>query len=398
MNYRYILFLILGIDALILLFQTSELSISSYEADILYGDFSFLQLIVNFSLKIFGHNDFALRLPMMIFHFLSVGLLYLISNKYLKDIKDKVWLIIIFILLPGIISSALQINSAGLVIFGLFLFVYVYDKFRIEYSYVLLFIYSFLDAGFIYLFFALLFFAYKIKNKLFLVINFLCFFISYYIYGTNIGGFPRGHLLDSLGVYFAIFSPIVFIYIFYVLYKKFFTKSNDISWYISFSILVLSLVLSLRQKIAIEQFAPYIMLSLPLVFQTFIHTYRIRLKIFRKNYLRLFVFSIIFLFLNSIIVLFNKELYHFIENPKKHFAYRMYIVKELAEDLKAKNISCVSSKNDILLKRLRFYGIRECNEYFLTEYNIKSKNKANVTISYNNVLVYKANVTKINNK
>ena len=83
MTSKYILFLLLGVDALILFFQTSELSISSYETNILYGDFSFLQLITNISLNIFGHNDLSLRLPMMILHLFSVILLYLMKN-YLK--------------------------------------------------------------------------------------------------------------------------------------------------------------------------------------------------------------------------------------------------------------------------------------------------------------------------
>ena len=53
---KYILFLILGIDALILFFQTSQVSISYSEAQLLYGDFSFLQLLIKSSISVFGQN------------------------------------------------------------------------------------------------------------------------------------------------------------------------------------------------------------------------------------------------------------------------------------------------------------------------------------------------------
>ena len=78
MMHRIILLTIISIDVLILFFQTSALSISSHEADLLYGPFSVIQYITNLSLNIFGQNDVALRFPMILFHLMSVVLLYLI--------------------------------------------------------------------------------------------------------------------------------------------------------------------------------------------------------------------------------------------------------------------------------------------------------------------------------
>ena len=397
MTSRYILFLLLGIDALILFFQISELSISYYEAKILYGEFSFLQLITNFSLNIFGHNDFGLRLPMMLLHLFSVILLYLNSNKYLKYERNKIWLVLIFILLPGSISSALQINSAGLLIFGLFLFVYIYENFNLKYTYILLPIYSLIDGGFLYLFLSLIFYAYYIKDKIFFIVNLTLFSISMYIYGLNAHGLPSGHLLDALAVYFAIFSPIVFIYLFYILYKKLYTKKVNLVWFISFIPLIFSLFLSLRQRVELDEFAPYIMLALLLGAEIFTQSYRVRLKVFRKKYKIIFIVSLVFLLLNSLVVLFNKELYKVMENPKKHCAYKMYIVKELSIQLKELDINCIDA-NDDLSYRLKFYGITQCDRYMLNEEKLTSKNKTDVTISYKNIVVYKANVTKINNE
>ena len=117
----------------------------------------------------------------------------------------------------------------------------------------------------------------------------------------------------------------------------------DKVWYIATSTLIFSLLLSFRQRLDIEYFAPYLMIALPLAAQTFTHSYRVRLKMFRKRYKTIFVLSFVLLILNTLLVLFNKTIYSFIEDPKKHFAYNMYVAKELAYELKAMNIYCVDT-------------------------------------------------------
>ena len=394
MRYKYILFLILGIDVFILYSQSLELSISYLEASIVYGDFSFLQTLLNLSFSFFGKNDFALRVPMIVMHLLSVLLLYLISKKYLKYERDRIWLIFIFVLLPGVISSSIIVNSAGLIIFGLLLFIYMYENFSIKYSYLLLGLYAFIESGFVYLFIALLFYAYNKKDKNFFIFNMLTLSVSIYLYGFNSHGLPKGYFLDVLGLYGAVFTPIVFIYLFYVLYKSLLKKEIDLLWYIASVTLILSLILSFRQRVQIEIFAPYLIIALPLIAQAFSSAYRVRLKIFRKNYKIIFIFSLVLLILNSTVVIFNKEIYRFIENPKKHFAYKMHVAKELSKELKAQGVDCVDSSPKMSL-RLRFYGINSCDKYKLTR--VKKENHLNnVTISYKNIEVYRASVTKLN--
>ena len=397
MKHKHIFFLILWIDALILLLQTNELSISYYEASLLYANFSFLQLIIKFSLNLFGQNDFALRLPMIIFHLLSVILLYKISKKYLDNARDRLWLIAIFILLPGVISSALLINSAGLVIFGLLLFVYLYDNFSKHLTYILLFIFSLVDENFLYLFISLSIFSIFIKNNFFLIFNLFLSSYSLYLYGFNTEGLPAGHFLDSMGIYSAIFTPIIFIYLIYSLYRRYLTKKIDLLWFISSITFIVSLVLSFRQRVNIENFAPYLIIALPLAAKVFSSSYKVRLKMFRKKYKFIFILSLIFLLLNSIAVLFNKELYVVLDNPRMNFAYKMHVAKELAIKLKSQNINCISTEHK-MSKRLKFYGITKCGTYTLIESNQLKNDLSGVTISYKNKLLYSANVTKMNNQ
>ena len=397
MMHRIILLSIIGIDVLILLFQTSSLSISTHEATLLYGSFSFIQYIVKFSLSLFGQNDLALRLPMIIFHFLSVILLYEISKNYLKDKRNRIWLLLIFILLPGVLSSALLVDSAGLIIFALLLFIYSYENFSIKYTYPLLILFSLIDGVFVYLFISLMIYSIYAKNKTYLIFNSVLFLASLYFYGIKAEGSPEGHLIDTIGLYSAIFTPVIFIYIFYILYRRFLSKDINLLWFISVVPLLISLLLSFRQNIYIEDFAPYLIIALPLAAQTFYSSYRVRLKMFRKGYKVIFALSALFLSINFIVVLFNRELYLLIENPEKHFARKMHIAKELAQVLKEKDISCVSTA-DKMRVRLKFYGIENCNENLLIEKNVDDVKEKYVTISYKYRPIYKAIVTNVNNR
>ncbi len=395
MNHRYILFLMLGLDAFILFFQTSSLSISYAESLILYGDFSFLQLLVKTSIYFFGQNDFALRLPMIILHLLSALLLYKISKKYLVNNQSRLWLVLVFVLLPGVISSAIIVDGAGLVIFGLLLFAYAYENFSRKNIYMILSLFVILDGGFVYLFLALAIFSISTSQRVFFIFNIIAFFISIAIFGIDAKGIAQGHFLDSIAVYSAIFTPIIFIYMFYILYRKYLTKDIDILWFISSVAFIVSLLVSFRQRIEIESFAPYLILALPLAAQAFYHSYRVRLKMFRTKYKLAFTISLILLVLNSLVVFFNKELYLFIDKPQKHFAYNMHIAKELANELKHRDIECVRTDKK-MSSRLRFYGVTNCNKNILLEKDQKDQNENSVTISYRNRPVYIGYVTEIN--
>lgn len=395
MNRGFILFLILGLDALMLIFQIDELSISYNEALLLGGNFSFLQLLIKSSIFIFGQNDLALRFPMILLHILSAILLYKISSKYLHVDRNRIWLLLIFVLLPGVMSSAIIVNSAGVILFGLLLFVYLYENYHILFIYPLLFFYMLIDGNFIYLFTALALFSIYKKDRNFLLFNIALMMASLFIYGIDMHGSPKGYFLNSLGLYAAIFTPIIFIYLFYVLYRRYLTKDIDILWFISTTALIFSLLLSFRQRIGIEYFAPYLILALPLIAQTFESSYRVRLNIFRRNYKLVFIISVALLLINSSAVLFNKYLYRVVKEPRKHFSYNMHVAKELSHELKKRGISCVDT-NKKMSKRLEFYGVTKCNNYLLEENYSDSKNLDSVTISYKNRVVYSANVTKVN--
>ena len=98
----------------------------------------------------------------------------------------------------------------------------------------------------------------------------------------------------------------------------------------------------------------------------FLHSYRIRLKEFRKTYNILAVSIILMLGINVILTFVNKPLYLILPNPNKHFVYEYHFIKELSHLLKDKNVNRIMSDNKELLLRLKFYKITQGNDYFIS--------------------------------
>ena len=392
MRERIILFLILGFDAIVLLYEVSTLSITAPEADGLFYGNSFIHYLTQFSVTAFGHNDYALRIPMIFFHLMSVVLLYQVSKPYVKRNSDRLWLVFVYILLPGVMSAALLVNSAGIMIFALFLLLYLY-QIKSPLIPLVLLLFLAIDGASALLYFALFVYAFNKNNKFYMVFTFILFFIAYYFYGFDTMGRPSGHFLDTLGLYATIFSPVVFVFLIYVLYRKMISKEYDITLYVSGVVFVLSLLLSFRQQIHIEHFAPYLMLLLPLAAQTFFSSYRVRLRTFRGRYRAMLAVGFAILAVHFFLLLFNKGLYLFLDDPHKHFAYKTHIVKELAVDLKSNNIDCVSAESQHLQNRLKFYGIDECPDRVL--YEVPIDINSDVTIRYVGQIVAAYNVTKL---
>jgi len=393
MRAKLLLISLIGIDFILLLLQIRGLSIGYNEAGVIYGEPSVLKSFIDFSFTLFGRNDYTLRLPMIVLHTISVVLLYAISRYYVSRDSDRLWIVLIYMLLPGVVSSALVVDAAGLIITLLFLFVYIYLRFE-KYALLLLPLLIWIDASFAYLFLAVVLFGLYRKDWYWLSAGGLALAISIYQYGINIGGVPESRFLDILGVYAAIFSPIVFIYLFYVLYRRLIAKEWDLIWTIGITSLLISMLLSFRQKVPVQLFAPFLLITLPLAAQTFYRTYRVRLREFRGRYRILFYTSFFLLIINALAVFFNQWFYRFLDDPTRHFSYPMHVAKELAQTLKDEGIRCAHTDDKKLQLRLRFYGITQCKSTDLsTAYNAKGKK---VTISYKNKPVYIVYVTKVN--
>ncbi len=368
------------ITSLLLLKVEYSLSISYKEALNLFVNHSILSIITNISTYFFGHNDLALRGPFILLYVLSAFLMHKITKNYFKYEKDRFINILIFMTLPGVLSASLLVNTAIIVTFFTLLYIYYYNKHQ-KHLYILLPFLLFVDNSFAILYLALFFFSFKTKDRLLLYLSVILFFISIFIYGFSTDGRPRGFLIDTVGIYSAIFSPVLFLYFLYAIYKVAFFKDRNLVWYISFTALILSIVISFRQRVYIEDFAPFVVIFLPIMLKMFLNAYRVRLREFRKSYNILAILTILMLFINIFFTFINKPLYYFLPEPKKHFVYQYHFAKELAKELKERGINNIIIDDEELALRLRFYEIYIGDEYFLSTkefYNYDEK----VVINY----------------
>ena len=369
---QHILFVgLLLFHFVVLLLIIDNYSISSKELDAINDPANILSYITNISFLLFGHNDYALRIPFVVFYILSSILIYIVTKDYFKRQLDRMINVAIFMLLPGVNGAAILVNTSIVVVFCTILFIYLYQNCHKNLSYIFLASLLFVDNSFAILFLSLFFYALKQKNKILVSLSLILFGISMSMYGFDISGKPKGYFIDTFLFYATIFSPLLFLYFFYTLYRIGIKYQKDIFWYISITALGLSLLFSLRQKIQIEDFAPFVVIATPLMVKLFAHSLRVRLKEFRTLHYTLLNISIFLLLSNFVLLVFNKYLYLVLPNPTKHFARKHHIAKELAQQLHTKNINKITTYDKDLTKRLQFYGIKSGNDFYLTYHKTK---------------------------
>lgn len=354
-----------------LLWVANGLSISYKEALIFYEERNLLYFLTHFSTFLLGQNSIALRLPFIILYALSVILMYQMTYHYFKNENDRLISILIFMFLPGIVGASLLVNNSILVIFCTVLYLYRY-KITGEHNYYLLTLFLFIDNSFAILFLALFFYALQNRNNTLVIVSLVLFGLSMSFYGFETSGKPKSHFVDLFAIYASIFSPLIFLYFFYSMYRVGIKGNKSIFWYISVTALIFSFLLSFRQKIAIEDFAPYVVVTIPVMMKLFFHSLRVRLPMFRNKHYVISNIAIFVLVINVCVILFNKPLYLILEDKQNHFAYKYHFAKEIAEVLKANGLNAVFSQDKELNLRLKYYGIEEDKKKFISFIPLKT--------------------------
>jgi len=185
MSARLLLPLIIIVDIAFLLYGINNISISYAEAEIFYNQKNFVHFIAEFSTALFGQNDLALRLPFMIFHILSIVLIYKISAFHLKRELDRIMSVLVFIMLPGVTSAAILVNSATVSIFFTLLFLYLFLNKKENLYAALLPLLVFVDDSFLILYLALFVYGFFKKEHFITIMSFFLILISLYIYGFD---------------------------------------------------------------------------------------------------------------------------------------------------------------------------------------------------------------------
>jgi len=345
----------------LLLFEINSIDISYKESDIFFEQTGILNLLTNLSANIFGLNNFAIRLPTVIIYFISNILFFKLTRYYLNKYEDRVTASLIFLLLPGVIAGAIVVHISIVLIMFVLLYLYIYEKTK-HHCIVVLVVIAFLDNSSMILFLSLIFYSIKRNNKNLKIVSGILFVATVWWYGFETSGKPQSYFEDTIGVYLSIFSPLLFLYLLYSLYRYAIKNQTSLLWFISTTAITSSILLSFRQKIILEDFAPYVVMAVIIVVGNFLRSYRVRVPKFRKPYKYLANVVLFVLVSNSVLLVYNKPLYMFIDKPKDHFAFAFHFKKELALKLHQEGISCVDANDRRLQKSLKFYGIRYCDK------------------------------------
>jgi hypothetical protein len=371
-------FLICLVDCTFLFYAANSLSISYNEAEIFFNKQNFLSYILNLSAQIFGQNDLAVRGVMIFFHIVSVVLMYKVSKFYIKLEFDRIVAVLLFVLLPGTLASALIINNAGiciaLALFCIYLF-HIKNKILFTAFFCLSF---FLDGDFLIFYVGFFIFALYRRKPPLAWLSAILFLLTLYFFGFDTNGRPSGHFIDTFGIFAAVFSPFIFIFFVYTIYRIWVKEKKDLLWFIAICSFCFCMIASVRQRLELEQFLPFCVIATPLMVRLFFNSYRVRLPKFRKGYKICTIFVMLFLTLNWSAIVFNQILYLFLEDPTKHFAYKFDVAKELASKLKAAGIKEVATDNERLALRLKFYGINSGYKNLLVSADLDEKSKISI--------------------
>lgn len=336
--------------------------ITPYEAKTLFTTDSVVSLFMRWGEGI-NESFLGLRLFFIFAGFLSIALFYQLSKKALTKPEDTYLATFIFMLLPGILTGTMLANIAILVLPVVLLFVLMYEKGHFWGLPFLMLILFFIHEASIIFFIAVLLYTVVHKDKRLAIVSsaFLLAFI-YLSKGIWIGGRPSGHFVEIFGLYATLFSPFVFLYFFYALYRILLRGKKTLLWYISFTALAFSLLLSIRQKIHITDFAPYMLIAVPLMVSVFNQSMRVRLPQFQKPYKSGAYFIILSLVLNALVILTHKISYYQTGMSDKHFAKRIYAPYDKVQELKANKIECYDPPRRSESYQFQYYHIPLCNK------------------------------------
>ncbi|HHD79369.1 MAG TPA: hypothetical protein ENK98_07045 [Epsilonproteobacteria bacterium] len=361
MKKQHFLFIV-GLYVLAVFYLATTTPISPHEAYIYFSSHDIVSTFMHWGERLIG-GFLGLRIFFIFFGFLSLFLYYKLSRQYFIRESDAYLSTLIFMLLPGILTGMSLANTAIIALSLVLLFVLLYENNqRIFLPFIMLALF-FIDESSIIFFLALLLYGVIYKDKK-LAIGSLAFLLAfiYLAKGIAIGGRPSGHFIEIFGLYATVFSPLLFLYFFYAMYRILLRGKKNLLWYISFTALAFSLLLSLRQRVHITDFAPYVMISVVLMLDIFNHSVRVRLPEFQKQYKRGFYIVMGLLLVSASLIIFHRALYYVIDNPSKHFANRIYKPYWLAKKLKSKGLRCYDDARGREAYQLRYYNILSCSK------------------------------------
>ena len=345
-----------------LFYLASTLPIGPHEAQVYYDESNILYGLTHFCNSWFD-DGLAFRLPFLLFGLLNIPLFFIMSKAYFQNSKESYLATAIFAFLPGIITSAVLVNIAGIVITLVLVFLILYEK-KLVYLEAIVMVLLLLihDASIIFFIALSIYSAFKRDRLPFAFSISLAAISLLYFNELDVGGRPTGEFMELFGLYMALFSPLVFFYFFYALYRVWLREKKDILWYISFTAFSLSVLLSLRQQVNMTDFAPYVIVAVVLMILIYHRTVNVRLPQFQKTYRIGFKVVIGSLVFTTLVIIFHQLFFFIIKDKSKHFAYPFYEPYWQVMELKEIGQNCYTAKSSKVQYQLKYYGIESCQQ------------------------------------
>lgn len=361
---KHAFFVIVLLYIIVVFYLASTTPISPHEAQMFFESDTVVTHLMRWG-QGFSDTFFGLRIFFVLLGLCSIALFYLVSKYYLPKPEDVYLSSVVFMLLPGMLAGMTLANIAIVVLPIVLLFILFYEKGYFTLPVFLMTALFFLHDVSIVFFIAIWFYAIVRKDTKMVIVA-SAFLLAFIILskGIEIGGHPIGHFAEIFGLYAAIFSPFLFLYFVYTMYRILLRNRKNILWYISFTALAFSLLLSVRQRIPLTDFAPYVMIAVPLMVQIYYQSVRVRLPQFQRIYIVAFYVVFTMLIFNTSVIASHRLTYYMSHENPKHFAARLYKPYEIARKLKAEGKICY--EGDVKGKEryvYRYYKLPICNNY-----------------------------------
>jgi hypothetical protein len=338
------------------------LPIGPNEAFVYYTDDKVLKGLTHFFNGWF-ENGLDFRLPFVFFGLLNIPLFFMMSKAYFQKEEESYFATTIFALLPGIITSAVLVNIAVIVVTLVLAFLIFYERKKVFIEAIVMIILLLIHDASIIFFIALSIFSAFQRDRLLFAYSISLAAISLlYFNELDVTGHPSGEFMELFGLYMALFSPLVFFYFFYALYRIWLREKKDILWYISFTAFTLSILLSLRQQVIMTDFAPYVIVSVVLMILIYNRTVQVRLPKFQTRYRLALKIVLGSLLLTTFIIVFHQSLFLIMEDKSKHFTYPFYEPFWQVKELKEIGQECYTAPNLKVQYQLKYYGIESCKD------------------------------------
>lgn len=305
-------------------------------------------------------SEFGIRLPFLILGGISALLYYKITYYFFKRQDDRYLSLAIYLFLPGVIASTVLASDAVIISALLLLFIYAFLRESWSIVVVSLPLLAFVHWSAWVLYMALIIYSYFTADKRLFIVSLLSG-VVYILFGVptpDTGA--RSYLLDVFGMSVAVLSPLLFLYIFYALYRVLLRGGRNIVWYISFVGLLASLLLSLFYRVKITDFSSYIMIGVITSVQVYYGSLRVRMIRFQKAYKRTFCIVVTALMITSMLIVLHKPLYRIAGKTYYPIVAPIYEPYDRACKLKAQGKNCANYISQRSLHQMRYYGIERC--------------------------------------